>query len=92
MVTVCSESRALRWGNNVCKLNEQSGLWDTTLCSFLVVHASMTSYCKSLMSFVQAYHLQVKEAFPNPNSKDPVHYSPEPDNGNLEASAEEDSP
>lgn len=91
MVTVCSKNRA-RWVNNVCKLNEQSGLWDTTLCSSLVVHASMTSYYKSFMTSAQAYHQQVKETFPDPNLKNPVHYNLEPDNGNLEASSEEDSP
>lgn len=35
-------------------------------------HASMTSYCKFLMSYTQACHQQIKEAFLDPNSKNPV--------------------
>lgn len=41
-------------------------------------HASVTSCCRSLMSYVQAYYQQDKEAFPDPNSKDTVGPSLEP--------------
>lgn len=42
-------------------------------------HASMTSYCKFLMSYVQACHQQIKAAFLDPNSKNPVGPILEPD-------------
>lgn len=41
-------------------------------------HANMTSYFKSLMSYDKVYHQQVKEAFQDPNSKDPSSHSLEP--------------
>lgn len=94
MVTVCSKSRVLRWVNNVCKLHEQLGIWDITICWSLVVHASMTSSCRSLMSYIitQVYCQQVKEALSDPNSKIPVLYRLECGAHILEASWEEDSP
>ena len=41
----------------------------------LLSYASITS---SLMSYAQAYHQQVKEAFLDPNSKDPLGHRLEP--------------
>lgn len=58
----------------------------------LLSHASMTSYCKSLMSYAQACYQQVKEVFLDPNSKDPVGYSSTWWLGILEMSSEKDSP
>ena len=49
----------------------------------LLSYASMTSYCKSLMSYAQTHHQQVKEAFPDPNLTDPVGHSLEPGDGVL---------
>ena len=43
----------------------------------LLSHASMTSYCKSRMSYIQAYHQQAKEDFLDSNLKDSVGHSPE---------------
>lgn len=43
------------------------------------------------MCYAQAYHQQVKEAFPDPNSKDTLYYSLEPGDGILEVSSEEES-
>ena len=44
----------------------------------LLSHASMTTYRKSLMPYAQAYHQQVKEAFLDPNSRNPVGHSADP--------------
>ena len=44
----------------------------------LLSYATMTSYYESLMSYTQAYHQQVKEAFQDPNLKDPAGHSLEP--------------
>lgn len=44
----------------------------------------------SSLSFSPFLRLSVKEAFPDPDSKDPVHYSLEPGTRILEASSEED--
>ena len=35
----------------------------------------MTSYCKSLMSYTQAYHQRVKKAFLDSNLKDPFSHT-----------------
>lgn len=41
----------------------------------LASHARVTSYSKSLMSYAQACHPQIQEAFLDPNSKKPVDHS-----------------
>ena len=58
----------------------------------LLSHASVTSYCKSLMFYGQTYHQQVKEAFPEPNLKDPVGHSQEPGDWVFWKRSEKDSP
>ena len=45
----------------------------------LLSYANITRYSKSLMSYPQAYHQQVKETFLDSNLKDPVGHSLEPD-------------
>ena len=44
----------------------------------LLSHARMTSHCKSLMFYAKAYHQQVKNTFPDPNSKYLVSHNLEP--------------
>ena len=44
----------------------------------LLSYANLTSYCKSLMFYAQAYHQQVKEAFPDSNLKDPIDHNLDP--------------
>lgn len=46
--------------------------------SWYATHATVTSYCKSLMSYAQAYHQQVKEAFLDSNLKNAIGQSLEP--------------
>ena len=44
----------------------------------LLFYASMTFFCKSLMSCTQVHHQQDKEAFLDSNIKDPLGHSLEP--------------
>lgn len=44
----------------------------------LLSHSNMTSYYKSLISYAEAYHQQIKKALPDPNSEDSVGHSTEP--------------
>lgn len=44
----------------------------------LLSHASMISYCWSLMSYAKGYHQQVKETSLDPNSKDLIGHRQKP--------------